>query len=128
MEDRMLSRYPRNLIKLLPALGLIAAAASPLAVVEYQLPRAGAFPHDPAVGGDGIVWYTDQQNSFIGRLDPATGKITDYPTPTPASGPHGIVVAPDGSVWYTANFTARLGRLDPATGVIKEFPLPSEPR
>ena len=86
----------------------VAAAAlallpshSPLAVVEYPIPRPGNFPHDPAVGADGIVWYTDQTNSYIGRLDPATGRITDYPTPTPSSGPHGIVVAPDGGVWYT---------------------------
>jgi virginiamycin B lyase len=128
MEAGMLSRHIRNLTKLLPPLGLIAAAASPLAVVEYQLPRDGAFPHDPAVGGDGIVWYTDQQNSFIGRLDPATGKITDYPTPTPASGPHGIVVAPDGSVWYTAQRIGKLGRLDPKTGHIEEYSLPAAAR
>src|SRR5438046_2620167 len=97
-------------------------------IVEYALPRPKAFPHDPAVGADGIVWYTDQANSYIGRLDPATGKVTDYATPTPTSGPHGIVVAPDGGVWYTGNFTGRLGRLDPATGAIKEYPLPSEAR
>jgi streptogramin lyase len=108
----MISRNMRSLAKLTPAIGLIAAAASPLAVVEYKIPRERAFPHDPAVGADGIVWYTDQQNSFIGRLDPATGKITDYPTPTPASGPHGIVVAPDGGVWYTAQRIGKLGRLD----------------
>ncbi len=101
-----------------------------LTVVEYPLPRARAFPHDPAVGADGIVWYTDQANSYIGRLDPATGKVTDYATPTQASGPHGIVVAPppDGGVWYTGNFKGRLGRLDPATGTIKEYPLPAAAR
>jgi virginiamycin B lyase len=124
----MLSLDARKLATLLPALGLMAAAASPLAVVEYQLPRERAFPHDPAVGRDGIVWYTDQQNSFIGRLDPATGKITDYPTPTPGSGPHGIVVAPDGGVWYTAQRIGRLGRLDPGTGRIEEYSLPAEAR
>src|SRR5205814_4339564 len=97
-------------------------------VVEYPLPRPKAFPHDPAVGADGIVWYTDQANSYIGRLDPATGKVTDYATPTQASGPHGIVVAPDGGVWYTANFKARLGRLDPANGSIKEYALPAAAR
>src|SRR2546428_1429616 len=86
-----------------------------LTVVEYPLPRPKAFPHDPAVGRDGIVWYTDQANSYIGRLDPETGKVTDYPTPTAVSGPHGIIVAPDGAVWYTANFKGRLGRLDPTT-------------
>jgi virginiamycin B lyase len=128
LEGGMLFRYARSLGKLLPALGFIAAAASPLAVVEYQLPRERAFPHDPAVGSDGIVWYTDQQNSFIGRLDPATGKITDYPTPTPASGPHGIVVAPDGGVWYTAQRIAKLGRLDPKTLRIEEYALPAAAR
>src|SRR6266550_4140973 len=102
-------------------LSLLPAPSSRLpVVVEYSLPRPKAFPHDPAVGADGIVWYTDQVNSYIGRLDPATGKVTDYPTPTPMSGPHGIVVAPDGGVWYTGNFTARLGRLDPVSGSIKE--------
>jgi virginiamycin B lyase len=124
----MLSRKARSLATLLPALGLVAAAASPLAVVEYQIPRERAFPHDPAVGADGIVWYTDQTNSFIGRLDPATGKITDYPTPTPASGPHGIVVASDGGVWYTAQRASKLGRLDPKTGKIEEYSLPAGAR
>lgn len=105
-----------------------AAGSAALTIVEYPLPRAGAFPHDPAVGRDGVVWYTDQANSYIGRLDPTTGRITDYATPTPVSGPHGIVVAPDGVVWYTANFKGRLGRLDPATGTIAEYPLPAAAR
>ena len=97
-------------------------------IVEYAIPRPNAFPHDPAVGADGIVWYTDMANSFIGRLDPSTGKITDYPTPTPHSGPHGILVAPDGGVWYTANAAGKLGRLDPATGQIREYALPPNAR
>ena len=79
-----------------------ATSAVAPTIVEYRIPRARNFPHDPAVGPDGIVWYTDQVNSFIGRLDPATGEITDYPTPTPGSGPHGIEAGPDGMVWYTA--------------------------
>src|SRR5438105_14473733 len=109
------------------SVALTLSFVPPPNIVEYPLPRPKAFPHDPAVGADGIVWYTDQANSYIGRLDPATGKVTDYATPTPVSGPHGIVVAPppDGGVWYTANFKGRLGRLDPATGAIKEYPLPA---
>src|SRR2546421_8028064 len=65
-------------------------------VVEYLLPRPRAFPHDPAVGRDGIVWYTDQANSYIGRLDPATGQVPDFPTPGHGSGPPGGVAAPAG--------------------------------
>src|SRR2546428_10154857 len=99
-----------------------------LTVVEYPLPGPKAFPHDPAVGRGGIVGYTDQENSYIGRLDPETGKVTDYPTPTTVSGPHGIIVAPDGAVWHTANFKGRLGRLDPTTGAIKEYALPPQAR
>src|SRR2546429_751376 len=97
-------------------------------VIEYSLPRAKAFPHDPAVGADGIVWYTDQANSYIGRLDPASGKVTDYATRAPTAGRQGIIVAPDGEVWYAGTFTAGLGRLAPAAGAIKEFRLPSEAR
>lgn len=78
---------------------IAGAASAQLAVQEFPIPRPGAFPHDPAAAADGMVWYTDQANSFIGRLDPATGAIADWPTPTPASGPHGITVAPDGFVW-----------------------------
>ncbi len=124
----MLFHKFHRLVPFVPVAACIAAAASPLAVVEYQLPRDKAFPHDPAVGRDGMVWYTDQQNSYIGRLDPATGKVTDYATPTAASAPHGIVIAPDGGVWYTAQRVGKLGRLDPATGQIKEYALPAEAR
>src|SRR2546423_4912480 len=116
-----------------PVLALCLVSSPPslvpaAVVVEYPLPRPRAFPPDPAVGADGIVWYTDQANSYIARLDPATGKVTDYATPTPLSGPHGIVVAPDGGVWNTGNFPSRRGRLDPAPGAIKKFPLPAEGR
>jgi virginiamycin B lyase len=105
----------------------LAAAAGALAqsVVEYPIPRSGAFPHDPAVGNDGRIWYTDQSNSYIGVLDPATGAFQDWPTPTPSSGPHGITVTPDGFVWYTAQSVGRLGRVNPSTGAITEFVLPA---
>ena len=96
------------------ALALLSPPGVPVApptIVEYVIPRPGNFPHDPAVARDGSVWYTDQRNSYIGHLDPETGKIVDYPTPTPESGPHGITVAPDQSVWYTAQGAGLLGRL-----------------
>ena len=111
--------------------GLIGAAgprASRVAftVREYLLPHRGpppAFAHDPAVGADGIVWFADQQSSYIGRLDPETGAVQEFPTPTPNSGPHGIIVAPDGIVWYTGNIVGTIGRLDPKSGRITEFPI-----
>ena len=56
-------------------------------ITEYVIPRPGNFPHDPAVAADGSVWYTDQRNSYIGHLDPETGKIVDFATPDPGLGP-----------------------------------------
>ncbi|HEX7020119.1 MAG TPA: hypothetical protein VF159_08930, partial [Gemmatimonadaceae bacterium] len=85
-------------------LGLAATSAAQPArymVREYLLPHANAFAHDPAVAADGSVWFADQVNSYIGRLDPETGAVREFATPTPRSGPHGIFVAPDGMVWYT---------------------------
>ena len=87
-------------------------------ITEYVIPRPGNFPHDPAVAADGSVWYTDQRNSYIGHLDPETGKIVDFATPTPGSGPHGLTVAPDGSIWYTGQGRGLLGRVNPETGKI----------
>ena len=119
-----------NLTPFIVVWGLAATMPpqAPPTITEYVIPRAGSFPHDPAVAADGSIWYTDQRNSFIGHLDPKTGKIVDYPTPTPGSGPHGITVAPDGGVWYTGQAKGLLGRVDPGSGKILEFPLPGEIR
>lgn len=103
-----------------------AAPPFPRAIVEYVIPRAEAFPNDPAVGADGIVWYTDRVNSLIGRLDPESGVFTEFSTPTPRSAPYGIAVAPDGAVWYAASQANLLGRLDPLTGSIREYPISAE--
>src|SRR6266566_2417510 len=68
-----MTRSPILLAASVALLCLLPAPSSLLPVItEYPLPRPKAFPHDPAVGADGIVWYTDQANSYIGRLDPAT--------------------------------------------------------
>src|SRR5258706_6017273 len=115
-RTREASMHRPAVIRLALAAALAAAFTAPApTVIEYQIPRNGAFPHDPAVGADGIVWYTDQATSHIGRFDPATGQFSDFKTPTEQSGPHGIIVAPDGGVWFTANAKGKIGPLDPAT-------------
>jgi len=107
--------------------GQVARALSAAFTVrEYVLPHKNpdAFAHDPAVASDGMVYFADQQGSYIGRLDPETGEVKEYATPTPKSGPHGIIVAPDGGVWYTGNAQGLIGRLDPKTGTITEYKTP----
>ncbi len=58
---------------------------------EWDVPTKNANPHDPAVGPDGALWFTEQFVNKLGRLDPATGAIREYPLKTNKSGPHGLV-------------------------------------
>ena len=37
---------------------------------EWDVPTKGAHPHDPAVGPDGALWFTEQMANKLGRLDP----------------------------------------------------------
>jgi Streptogramin lyase len=108
-------------------IGQVPRGGTALSVREYVLPHKNpdAYAHDPAVARDGMVYFADQQSSYIGRLDPETGEVKEFPTPTPNSGPHGIIVVPDGSVWYTGNAAGVIGHLDPKTGTITEFKTPA---
>jgi virginiamycin B lyase len=91
---------------------------------EWMTPSVRPFPHDPADGRDGTVWYSGQESNVIGHLDPATGRFREFSLPTPDSGPHGLLVDPGGSVWYTANSAGLIGKLDPATGKVTEYKMP----
>ncbi|SRR5258708_3182622 len=51
---------------------------------EWPVP-SGAKPHGLLVDKQGIVYYTG--NGTIGRLDPASGKVTEYKAPTDGGHP-----------------------------------------
>ena len=91
---------------------------------EWDVPTPKARPHDPALGPDGALWFTEQEANKLGRLDPPTGKITEFPLRTPHSGPHGLVADGAGNIWYTGNYAGLIGKLDPHTGNITEYPMP----
>jgi streptogramin lyase len=87
---------------------------------QFPIPTAGADPFDVAVYGNGIVWFTEFQANRIGRLDPATGVITE----TVVTGdPRQITIATDGTVWFTERFANAVGHLDPLTSQVTLFPL-----
>jgi virginiamycin B lyase len=92
---------------------------------EWQVPTKGAYPHDPAVGPDGALWFTEQMANKLGRLDPATGAFKEYPlVEGKNSGPHGLVADKEGNIWFTANFGGYIGELDPRTGKVTEYQMP----
>lgn len=51
-----------------------------LEITEYTLPE-GARPRRIAVDGNDIVWYTDYQRSFLGRLDLDTKQVRSFRLP-----------------------------------------------
>jgi virginiamycin B lyase len=85
---------------------------------EFVPPTAGTIPYDVAVGANGIVWFTEPGANKIGRLDPASGVITEAAL---TREPRQITVATDGSVWFTERFANAVGRLVPATNQVTEF-------
>jgi len=99
-------------------------ALAQVAVRAYALPAGGGFPHDVAVGLDGIVWYTAQRDGKLGRLDPATGKVELISLGVGAA-PHGVIVGPDGAPWVTDGGHNTIVRVDPKTREIKSWPLPA---
>ncbi len=91
---------------------------------EWTVPTKGAHPHDPAVGADGSLWFTEQMVSKLGRLDPATGEFKEFPLKGKNDGPHGLVADRDGNIWYTGNFAAHIGKLDPRSGEVTQYKMP----
>jgi virginiamycin B lyase len=92
--------------------------------MEFMIPRAGAYPHDPAVDSKGWGWWTDQTNSYIGYWDPATGKTMDFATATPGCGPHGLTPDNQDNIWYTGQACGRIGKVNPTTGMVTDYVVP----
>ncbi len=111
----------RNSVPARPATGV---AELKVAIKEWEVPTKGAHPHDPAVGGDGALWFTEQLQNKIGRVDPKTGAFKEYPLKVEDSGPHGLVADSSGNIWFTGNGKGYIGKLDPRTGAVTEYKMP----
>ena len=107
-----------------PAPPATGVAELKVAIKEWEVPTKGAHPHDPAVGGDGALWFTEQLQNKIGRVDPKTGAFKEYPLKIEDSGPHGLVADSDGNIWFTGNGKGYIGKLDPRTGAVTEYKMP----
>ena len=82
-------------------------------------------PHTPIFDHTGILWFTNEQTNYIGRLDPATGKMKMKPVPTPHAVPYGIAVTKSNLVIFCEFGTNKLASIDPKTMAIREYTLSS---
>jgi virginiamycin B lyase len=91
-------------------------------ITEYDLPRLEVATHDVSGDSKGNIWYSTHRSSYIGRLDPRTGKVEEFRVPPVAPGTlpgtHWIYVDRNDIVWGSENWAHNIWRLDPKT---KEF-------
>src|SRR5713226_8137137 len=110
--------------KLRPALAAGAVGELKVTIKEWDVPTKGAHPHDPAMAPDGSLWFTEQLQNKLGRLDPASGAFKEYVLKIEDSGPHGLVADSSGNIWFTGNAKAYIGKLDPRSGDVKVYQMP----
>jgi virginiamycin B lyase len=104
----------------------VATIDKNMAIKEYQLPDPAARPRRIAISPDDMIWYTDFPRGFLGRLDPATGKVTEWKSPSgPKSEPYGIVFT-KGALWYNESFAKpnTIVRFDPQTEKFQTWVIP----
>ncbi|MDH3230809.1 MAG: cytochrome C [Alphaproteobacteria bacterium] len=97
--------------------------AAKIAFTEWQVPTLGQRSRDPVEAADGSIWWAGQWGNLVGRIDPATGAMTEYPLPANAM-PHTVTLDRAGDVWFTGNKNGTIGKLDPTTGKITVYRMP----
>jgi streptogramin lyase len=99
-------------------------------VTEYDLPRKTIEPHDVIVDSDGVVWFSNFGEQFLGKLDQATGEVTEYPVPLIRSGfPTGMLDLEtdlEGNLWLAMMYQGGIARFDKKTSTFKTWRVPPE--
>ena len=104
----------------------VATIDDNMQIKEYPLPDPAARPRRIAIDDQDIIWYTDFARGYLGRLDPATGKVTEWLSPSgPKSEPYGIVFT-KGALWYNESFAKpnTIVRFDPKSEKFQSWAIP----
>ncbi len=105
-------------------------AATKAIVTEYQLPRPTIEPHDVILDKDGVVWYSNFGEMFIGKFDTKTLQHTEYPVkqykPDAPVGILDIEFDKNGKLWFDTMYQGALGEMDTKTGEMKMHPVPEQ--
>lgn len=104
--------------------------ATRVVITEYDLPRELIEPHDVIVDADGMVWYSDFGDQFLGKMDPKTGKVTEYPIPELKQGfPRGTLdleTDKDGNLWVALMYQGGIAKFDKKSQTFKTWAIPKE--
>ncbi|MEJ2737931.1 MAG: CARDB domain-containing protein, partial [Anaerolineae bacterium] len=95
---------------------------------EYEIPTLDSQPWGLAVDGDGNLWFAETAADKVGRLDVASGTVSEPVTLAAGRQPWGVAISGVGTsmvIWFTERSGNRIGRFVPATGAVSEVGLPT---
>ena len=85
-------------------------------VIEYQVPRPGAYAHDVLLDPrGGYAWYNDWRANYVGSVNMKTGEIKEYPIPGREDRPGGFHTSrwdQFGNLWLGQLWFGRVVRFD----------------
>src|SRR6266702_2006329 len=85
-------------------------------------------PQVRVVDRDGIVWFSQFDEQFLGKFDPKTLKVTEFAIPVQRPGfPKGTLdleIDPEGNLWLSHMFQSGIVKFDKKTDKFRAFPLP----
>ncbi len=89
----------------------------------FDAPR-GAGPYGIATAPNGAVWFASLGQSYIARINPATGQATVVEPPTPRQGARRIWPDSKNRVWVSEWNSGHLSMFDPAANRWRSWTLP----
>jgi virginiamycin B lyase len=119
-------KYP---LKTMPR---IKGKGTKVIITTYDLPRPHIVVHDMTVGSGGMMWYCDNAQQFIGRVDTETGKAMEFPVPVlkpdMPTGCRTMEFDPDGNIWVGMKDQSGTGKFDLKTmKFVQTWSLPKPP-
>ena len=97
---------------------------------EYDLPLKTRQPHDVIVDSHGIAWYASFGEQILGRLDPASGTVTDFDLPLlkpkMPTGSLALRADEDDNLWLGMQFQGGVAKFDQKTETFQTWSLPPE--
>jgi virginiamycin B lyase len=104
--------------------------ATRVVITEYDLPRRTIAPHDVRTDAEGMVWYSNFVENFLGRLDPRSGAHEEfaYPVTKPGFPTGALALEQDsaGNFWLSSMFQSGLVKFDSRARTFRVFRLPPE--
>lgn len=81
-------------------------------------------PYGIATSPSGDIYYASLAGSYVGRIDPESGKVTVLDPPTPNQGAGRVWSDSQGRIWVSEWNAGQLAVYDPSTGEWREWKLP----